>query len=143
MMKKTMTIVFLVQLQLNYQSHHLYHLAVTASPCCQYWVPVQWPGSRVLCCPPPTTQTSAIKHHFQMLCLHFQDEADLYRLYNGTPTLDPTYINYSTTRHRPYIVDIEEGSWIGKIISDIKIKNCNIVLIKLVSQRIIVSTQQG
>jgi len=43
------------------------------------------------------------------------DEADLYRLYNGTPTLDPTYINYSTTRHRPYIVDIEEGSWIAGI----------------------------
>jgi len=27
------------------------------------------------------------------------------------------YINYTTTRHRPFIVDIEEGSWIGNVIS--------------------------
>jgi SP family facilitated glucose transporter-like MFS transporter 8 len=43
------------------------------------------------------------------------DDAGLYRLYNGTLKLDPTYINYSTTRHRPFTVDLEEGSWIAGI----------------------------
>jgi len=45
------------------------------------------------------------------------EDDDLYRLYNDTHSLDPTYtyINYSTTRHRPYTVDLEEGSWIAGI----------------------------
>jgi len=39
----------------------------------------------------------------------------LYKLFNGSELLDPSYINYSTTRHRPYTVDLEEGSWIAGI----------------------------
>eukprot|EP00091_Calanus_sinicus_P011843 TRINITY_DN2672_c0_g1_i2.p1 TRINITY_DN2672_c0_g1~~TRINITY_DN2672_c0_g1_i2.p1 ORF type:complete len:586 (-),score=108.96 TRINITY_DN2672_c0_g1_i2:152-1909(-) len=43
------------------------------------------------------------------------DEAGLYELFNNSQMSNQSYVDYSTTRHRPYTINLEEGSWIAGI----------------------------
>lgn len=43
------------------------------------------------------------------------DELNLYPVFNSTQFFNETYVDYSTTRHIPFTVTSEEGSWIAGI----------------------------